>query len=376
MINRSHCYSHQSNQPIYAYTLHAGATVVRVSNYGATLLSIETPDVHGDYDDIVLGFDAIDAYASDPGVCFGATVGPVANRTAHGEVPLGETVFRMTLNDHGCNNLHTDLDHGLHKRMWSQKEFSQKPHESARLVLQCSLADNELGLPGNRRISALFELDQAGTLTITYRMETDAPTYANITNHTYFNLAGTSSVSVLTEMVALEADEFVVIDKNSIPTGELRSVVGTPFDFRTLHPLGAQIEAPDEQLSFAHGYDHCFCVRNPGQKDYTSRGSHAGLVQDEKSATSSLRPALHAYDSNSGRHMEVLTTTPGIQLYTANGLEIDVGKQGAHYGPHTGFAVEPQFYPDCIHHPLWPQPVCTPEHPFCVTMQYRFSRDE
>lgn len=266
MINRSHCYSHQGNQPIYAYTLHAGATVVRVSNYGATLLSIETPDVHGDYDDIVLGFDAIDAYASDLGACFGATVGPVANRTAHGEVPLGETVFRMTLNDHGCNNLHTDLDHGLHKRMWSQKEFSQKPHKSARLVLQCSLADNELGLPGNRRISALFELDQARTLTITYRMETDAPTYADITNHTYFNLAGTSSVSVLTEMVALEADEFVVIDKNSIPIGELRSVEGTPFDFRTLHPLGAQIEAPDEQLSFAHGYDHCFCVRNPGEK--------------------------------------------------------------------------------------------------------------
>lgn len=335
------------------FLLSNGGITVKVSDFGATLVGIEVPDASGDVADVMLGFDDVSGYAGDDPACFGCTIGPSANRVAGGEVVVDGVPWQLERNENGANNLHTDLAHGLHKRLWAVRHAGDAEDGAAEVLLSCELGHGELGLPGNRTVRARYSLSPDGVLTLTYCLKTDAPTFANITNHGYFNLSGHASGSVEGQLVQMPAARFVAIGAGSIPTGELREVEGTPFDFRRPRALGEGLGAEDDQIQAGTGYDHCFVV-------------------DGYEPDAAPRPALHAEDPASGRTLDVRVTTPGVQLYTGNWLGDEGAKDGASYAPHAGFAVEPEFYPDVVHHPSWPQPVCTPEHPFRSVIQYEF----
>ena len=338
------------------FELSAGLVRVRVGDFGATLLGIDAPARGGSVADVLLGFPSVAGYAGENGACYGGTIGPVANRTDRAEVPLAGSVFHLPGNDgpEGRNNLHTDLSHGLHKRLWDARVDEAR----CAVTMRCKLADGELGLPGNRTFTADFSLAEAAggaaELTVRYRCETDAPTYVNMTNHAYFNLAGHDSGNVLAQVLRAEADSFLPVREDSVSEGEILPVGGTPFDFRAGKPIGTDIEEDCEQIRRARGYDHCLCIR----------GFEPGAAP---------RQALHAEDPASGRVLDVLVTTPGAHLYTGNWLGDRDAKAGASYGPRSGFAFEPEFYPDCVHHPDWPQSVCEPGRPYEASIVYRLS---
>ena len=340
---------------VTVYELSAGPARVRVMDFGATLLGVDVPDAAGNDADVVLGFGALEDYFDNP-ACYGATVGPSANRTDRGEVPLAGTLYQLPKNDgpDQANNLHTDLARGLHKRVWD----AQIDEDSNAMRFTCALADGELGLPGNRVFTAEYALAQdetgAAVLTLTYGCTTDTETFVNMTNHSYFNLAGHASGSALDQLVGIRAERFLPVREDSVSTGEVRAVAGTPFDFRAPKALGADIEADDEQLLRGHGYDHCFCV-------------------DGYEFDAAPRPALTARDPASGRVLEIAITAPGAHLYTGNWLDDSPVKDGGSYAPRDGFAFEPEFWPDNVHHDEWEHPVCTPDHPYRSQTVYRFS---
>ena len=342
-------------RPVTVYELAAGNARVRVMDFGATLVGVDVPDASGTVADVLLGFGKLDDYFDNP-ACYGATIGPVANRTDRGEVPIAGTVYQLPKNDgpEQANNLHSDLARGLHKRVWDAEA-----NEMANTVrFTCVLTDGELGLPGNRTFTAEYTLasdaDGTAVLTLTYGCTTDAETYVNVTNHSYFNLAGHASGSALAQLVRVRAERFLPLREDSVSTGEVREVAGTPFDFRAPKALGADIDTDDKQLRNARGYDHCFCV-------------------DGYEADAAPRPALTAEDHASGRALDIAITAPGAHLYTGNWLDDKDAKDGATYTPHDGFAFEPEFWPDNVHHSDWEHPVCTPEHPFRSQIVYRFS---
>ncbi len=338
------------------FELAEGAARVRVSDFGATVVGVDVPDARGSVSDVALGFADVSGYAGPNGACYGGTIGPVANRTDRAEVPIDGTTYRLAGNDgpDRANNLHSDLDRGLHKRLWSAVADEGRNA----VTMTCSLADGELGLPGNRAFTARFELadgaDGSIELTVTYGCESDAPTYVNMTNHSYFNLSGHDSGDVLGTLVSVDADGFLPLRDDCVSAGEVRPVDGTPFDFREPRALGERIDADDEQIRIARGYDHCLCVRG-----WEGAGSP--------------RHALRAVDPASGRSLDVLVTAPGAHLYTGNWLDDRDAKGGAAYAPRSGFAFEPEFYPDCVHHGDWPQSVCGPGAPYASTIVYRFS---
>ena len=336
------------------YELAAGPARIQVMNFGATLVRALVPDASGALADIALGFDALAGYLENP-ACYGGTIGPSANRTDRAEVPLDGTVYRLPGNDGPGrrNNLHTDLASGLHKRIWDTKV-----DEAANSVrFTCELADGELGLPGARRFSVTYALaDEDGTavLTLEHACETDAPTYVNMTNHSYFDLGGIGSGRAMDTLVSVAAEHFLPVREDSVSTGEIRPVAGTPFDFRAPKPLAADIEADDEQLRRGRGYDHC-------------------LVIDGYAPGAAPRQGLRAEDPVSGRVLEISITAPGAHLYTGNWLDDAEAKDGVGFGARSGFAFEPEFLPDNVHHDDWEHPVCTPEAPYRQTVVYRFS---
>lgn len=340
---------------VHEYVLTTRRARVSILDFGATIRFVEVPDARGNRSDVLLGFDSLEGYMDDP-ACYGATIGPVANRTDRAEVPLAGQVYHLEGNDpaNPQNNLHTSLDHGLHKRMWKRCEEGANPGQDA-LVLSYRLLDGELGLPGNRAFVARFRLHDvspdATELQVSYTCTTDAPTYVNLTNHSYYNLAGHDSGSCLNQVVSVNASSYLPLREDNISQAAA-PVEGTPFDFRQPHALGERIRQSNEQLRRGNGYDHCLCV-------------------DGCEPNGNPRPALHAEDPQSGRTLDVLITTPGAHLYTGNWLDDANAKAGAHYHANGGFAFEPEFYPDCYHHADWPQPVCTPEHPYQQTIVYR-----
>lgn len=343
-----------SGERVRVFTITTPRAKLRVMEYGAALLSLEVPDASGAKGDVLLGLSSLEAYFDNP-TCHGSTVGPIANRTDNAEMTVGSTVCHLERNNgpDQRNNLHPSLVEGLHKRVWQGEAVNEK--NAVRLA--CCLRDGELGLPGNRAFScevSLADLPSGATrLNVAYSCTTDAPTFVNMSNHSYFNLAGAHAGSVMDELVKLEADEFLPIREDSVSTGEIRAVDGSPFDFREPKPLGRDIDENDEQLRRARGYDHCFCVRGwkPGGQP---------------------RLALTAVDPGSGRTLEIRVTTPGAHLYTGNWLDDPRAKGGVAYGPRAGFAFEPEFYPDCAHHSSWPQPICTPAQPYTQTIVYQF----
>ena len=331
---------------------------VRLMNLGASLVGFDTPARDGSLADIVLGCDDVAGYLAS-GACFGATVGPSANRSGNAEVIVDGISYHLPKNSgpHLENNLHTDLELGLHKRVWHAEELNDQ--NAVRFT--CKITDGEFGLPGERTFSALYTLravengnGSAAQLTLEYVCTTDAPTFVNMTNHCYFNLAGNGSGPVYDQQVQILADAYLPQREDNVSRGDVAAVAGTPFDFRKPKPIGRDIQAADDQLTVANGYDHCFCVDG-----YTEDGAP--------------RPALTAFDPASGRELKISLTTPAAHLYTANGLGGDKGKGGIIHQPRCAFAFEPEFYPDSSHHADWPHPVCNPDRPFESTISWRFS---
>jgi aldose 1-epimerase len=316
-----------------------------ITNYGGTVVSLKVPDRSGKLDDVVLGYDTLDGYATGKAY-IGATVGRYANRIAHASFTLDGNTYTLSKND-GDNHLHG----GFNKRVWTAKDVSGSAGQALELTYLSK--DGEEGFPGNLPVKVVYTLTDKNELKIDYSATTDKDTVLNLTNHAYFNLAGQGNGDVLQTQIMIQADRFTPIDQFSIPTGELRGVKGTPFDFTTATAIGARIDQDDQQLKMGNGYDHNWVLSNgtPG----------------------SLFLGAQAYDPHSGRVLEVLTTEPGIQLYTGNFLDGIHGKDGKVYNRRNAFCLETQHFPDSPNHPNFPTTELKPGQHFESTTVYKFS---
>jgi aldose 1-epimerase len=331
------------------YTLsNPGRFEAAVTNYGGIVTSLKVPDRNGVLADIVLGFDSAAGYLK-PHPYFGALIGRYANRIAGGRFRLDGVEYTLARNN-GENHLHGGV-RGFDKVVWNARDVSSG--RAAILELSYSSKDGEEGYPGNLDVTVRYSVTEGNELKIEYTATTDKDTILNLTNHSYFNLAGQGGTDVLSHEVKLDADRFTPVNSGLIPTGETRDVAGTPFDFRQPHRIGERIDLPDEQLKLGNGYDHNFVVTGtPGV----------------------LRPAARVTDSASGRVMEVLTTEPGVQLYTGNFLDGSLtGKSGKIYLRRYGLCLETQHFPDSPNKPQFPSVVLKPGQTFRSTTIYRFS---
>ena len=319
-----------------------------ITNYGGIVTSLVVPDRAGRGADVVLGYDSLAGYLRATPY-FGALVGRYANRIAKARFTLEGKAYTLAANDNG-NTLHGGLK-GFDKLPWEAAPFSDSSQAGLRLHLVSP--DGDEGYPGQLDVTVTYALTDSNELRITYLATTDKPTVLNLTHHGYFDLAGQASGDILGHELMLAADRFTPVDSTLIPTGELRSVAGTPMDFRTPTAIGARIGQDDEQLRLGRGYDHNWVVDGP-----------AGT----------LRLAARVREPHSGRVMEVLTTQPGIQFYTGNFLDgTIVGKGGTRYQRRSGFCLETQHFPDSPNHPDFPSAVLRPGEEFHSTTVYRFS---
>lgn len=327
------------------YTLTNGRITAKVSNLGAVLVALEVPDRNGKAADVVLGFDSIPEYAVNKPY-FGATVGRFANRIAGAKFTLNGKDYQLAANN-GPNSLHGGLK-GFNKHLWTAEEVTPT---SVRLALVSP--DGQEGYPGNLRVQVTYTVTPDNALKIDYEAKADAATPINLTHHSYFNLAGPQSQSILDHELTLNADSYTPGDDTMIPTGKIAPVAGTPLDFTKATKIGARIkQIPGEP----GGYDHNFVIREGGKPD--------------------APPVLAATvtDPTSGRIMEVLTTEPGIQFYSGNFLDgTDVGKGGVRYGKNHAFCLETQHYPDSVHQPSFPTTILQPGETYKQTTLYRFS---
>lgn len=304
------------------YTITGGGLQATVSDYGAVLVNLFVPDQNGNMDDVVLGFDDANGYAACT-TYLGATVGRNANRIGKAQFTLNGTTYQLEGNDNG-NNLHSGNCYCF--RMWHLAEQTENA-----VKLQLHSPDGDQGFPGNADITVTYALEDTGVLHITYDGVCDADTVFNMTNHSYFNLAGQSNVDkAMDQILSMPARTYTVADAQSIPTGEMRSVEGTPMDFRTPKPIGRDINEDYEALKLQGGFDHNFEVFS--------------------------NPCAVLSDPASGRKMFVETDCPGIQFYAGNFLGADVGKGGVLYTKRSGICLETQYYPDAVNHPEWAQP--------------------
>ena len=330
------------------YTLrNVHAVEAKITNYGGILVSLKVPDRNGKFADVVLGYNDLDSYLKGSPY-FGAIVGRYGNRIAKGRFTLNGVEYKLAVNN-GENTLHGGLK-GFDKVVWTGKEMKTKDGPS--VVLTYLSKDGEEGYPGNLNVRVVYTLTNNNELKIDYSATTDKDTVTNLTHHSYFNLAGEGNGDILNHLVTINADRFLPTDAGSIPTGELRKVAGTPFDFLTAHRIGERINQDDEQLKLGNGYDHTWIINGrPG----------------------TLRLAATAYEATSGRTMQVWTTEPGVQFYTGNFLDGTLtGKSGKIYQRRFGFCFETQHYPDSPNHPAFPTTTLKKGATYTSTTIYRF----
>jgi aldose 1-epimerase len=324
-----------------------GAPAVTVTTHGASVVSIVVPDRDGKTADVVLGYQDLAGYLGDTAF-LGVVVGRYANRIARGEFTLDGKRHSLARNN-GPNHLHGG-PRGFHRRLWSPRVESGPGGDV--LELTYISVDGEEGYPGTLSATVTYSLTADGGLRLDYAATTDAPTVVNLTNHSYFNLAGEGSGDVLGHEMRIEADAFTPVDETLIPTGDIRSVEGTPLDFRSPTLIGQRVDATHPQLQAGGGYDNNFVVRGePGE----------------------LRLAARVYEPVSGRLLEALTTQPGLQLYSGNFLDgTMVGKSGRPYERRSGFCLETQHFPDSPNQPAFPSTVLRPGERYRQTTVYRF----
>ena len=316
-----------------------------IISYGAIVVSLTAPNRNGQLEDIILGFDDLASYEKD-NTFQGAIVGRYGNRIAGGKFSLDGKVYQLNLND-GPNHLHGGPK-GFFKVIW---DIEQLDSQSVRLTYVSP--DGEEGYPGEVKISVVYTITDDDALRIDYYGTTDRPTILNPTSHCYFNLSGSPKNTILDHELMLNADFFTPIDEFSIPTGEIRPVVGTPLDFRVPKPIGRDIAAEDEQIKFGKGYDHNWVINGkPGQ----------------------VRLAATVYESKSGRLMECLTDQAGLQFYSGNFLDGSlIGKGGIRYNYRCALCLEAQAFPDSPNKPHFPSVVLRPGEEYRQTTIYRFS---
>ena len=333
---------------IELYTLHnAAGAEAQICTYGGILTSLKVPDRHGVIGDVVWGYDNLADYLKR-GNYFGALIGRYANRIALGRFTLDGHAYTVPPL-YGPNSLHGGLK-GFDKVVWTvAKVHADGPEPS--LELEYLSRDGEQGFPGNLRVTATYTLHADNALRLEFTAVTDAPTVCSLTNHSYFNLAGRGGV--LDCLLTIEADRFTPTGPDAIPTGELRAVRGTPFDFTHPTAIGARINAADEQLKIAHGYDQNWIINRP--------------------APGKLVSAATVADPASGRVMELWTTAPGLQFYSANFMSGTTGKGGWIYQPRQALCLEPQQFPDAPNQPAFPSSVLRPGQTYRHTILYRFS---
>lgn len=327
---------------ISRYIIRSGQLTASVLTYGAVLWSLQVPDRKGKLRDVVLGYRSLEGYRDNP-ACMGAVIAPNANRTAGARYRIGGKEYRMTRNE-GANNLHSDLEHGAHKRVWLVRQQSDNS-----VTLELTMPDGDLGFPGDRTMLVTYEADGAGGLRLTYQMRSDAPTVFNPTNHSYFNLNGAGSV--LDHQLMLSASTYTPVGEGSIPTGEILPVAGTPMDFRQFKTIGQDLHAPFAQFSITSGYDHNYAI-------------------DQADGT--LRPFAVLRSRGSGIEMTGYTTQPGVQVYSGNYLGSDQGKFGAVYHAHDGIALETQFFPNALNEARFQTPLIAAGQWATCTTVYRF----
>lgn len=326
---------------IGVYTLrNRRGLIAKITNYGATLKELWVPDHHGKTIDVVLGFDDVQSYFGNT-PHFGGTMGRYANRIGKGQFTLDSKTYQLALNN-GPNTLHGG-NVGFDRRVWKGEQIENAQGVSVRFTYVSK--DGEENFPGTLTTTVMYTLTDENELKLEYTAETDKSTPINLTNHSYFNLAG--SGDILAHVLYLNADEYTPTDERSIPTGEIRSVEGTPLDFRKPMAIGTRIG----KLKEIGGYDHNFVV---------------------KGTNGTLRLAATVKDPKSGRRMEVWTTEPGIQFYSANHLDGIVGKGGVTYQNHGALCLETQHYPDAPNHPNFPPTILTPDSRFRSQTIYKF----
>jgi aldose 1-epimerase len=321
----------------------------RITNYGGILVSLRVPDRAGHLDDVVLGFDDVGGYLKAPSTYFGALVGRYGNRIARGRFTLDGVEYKLAVNN-GANHLHGGIK-GFDKVIWTAKPLETRIGPA--LELTYLSRDGEEGYPGNLSVTVVYTLTINDELKIDYSATTDKNTVVNLTHHSYFNLAGQGNGDILKHQLTMNANRFTPVDEGLIPTGELRSVKGTPFDFTKQTAIGARINETDEQLKFGTGYDHNLVLKGP---------------------TGQLRQAAKVYEPTTGRVMEVWTTEPGLQFYSGNFLDGTLtGKGGKVYNQRYGFCLETQHFPDSPNKPNFPSTVLKKGGRYMTTTIYRFS---
>lgn len=328
-------------QQTFLYTISGGGITATVSDLGATLVNVYVPDADGNIADVALGYDNAAGYLKCTSF-LGAIVGRSANRIKGSAFTIGGREYTLTPNEN-ANNLHSGPEF-YHIRMWKVTACSENA-----VSFHLDSPNGDQGYPGNASIDVTYSMDEKGGLHIAYDAVSDHDTIFNLTNHSYFNLAGQASGAdaAMDQLLMLPARVFAVADAESVPTGEIRSVDDSPMDFRTPKPIGRDISEDYEPLNLQGGYDHNFEVF--------------------------CNPCAVLSDPASGRTMAVYTDLPGIQFYAGNFLEESGGKGGVTYGKRSGVALETQFYPDSIHHPEWAQPVTRAGEKYHTETVYRFS---
>ena len=339
----------RDGQAVEIYTLkNRRGAEARITTYGGTVVSLKVPDRNGKFDDVVLGFDDIEG-SQKTRTYMGTLVGRYANRIAKGRFTLNGTEYKLATNN-GENHLHGGV-RGFDKVVWKARPLAVRGGDALELTYLSK--DGEEGYPGNLNVRVVYTLTDANELKIVYDATTDRDTVVNLTNHNYYNLAGQGNGDILGHQLMINASRFTPTDAGAIPTGELRAVKGTPFDFTRPTAIGARIEQDEEQLKLGKGYDHNFVIDGrPGV----------------------LRLAARVSEPTTGRVMETWTTEPGMQLYTGNYLDgSDTGKGGKPYRYRYGFCLETQHYPDSPNRPEFPSTVLRKGARFRSTTVYKFS---
>ena len=334
---------------VFLYTLKNNTgSKVQIINYGARVVSLTVPDRKGNFADIVTGFDSLKNYVNDNGY-FGAIVGRYGNRIGKGKFQLDGNGYQLTTND-GENHLHGGKK-GFFKALWNADPVESNLGPSLKLTLVSP--DGDEGYPGTVTVSVTYTLTNNNELKIDYEGTTDKPTILNPTHHSYFNLSGDFSKTILNNELLIDADSTTPVDNELIPTGEIVPVENTPFDFRKPTAIGLHINDDNEQIKFGRGYDHNWVLNN----------YEKGVI----------RKVASLYDPNSGRFMEVLTDQPGLQFYSGNFLNGVVGKNKVAYQYRTSLCLETQHYPDSPNKPNFPSVTLNPGEIYKQTTIYKFS---
>ena len=334
------------------YTLeNENGMKVEITNYGGIIVRLYVPDREGNLDDIVLGYDNLEQYFEDPNY-FGALIGRYGNRIAEGSFELEGSKYQLDINEkpagHPCC-LHGGVK-GFNSQLWTAAEAVIDGNKA--LKLSYLSEDGEGGFPGNLKTVVYYTLSEDNKLKVEYRAETDQTTVINLTQHSYFNLKGQGEGNIKDHLLYINADHFTPVDQGMIPTGEIKEVKDSPFDFSVITEIGKEIDADIEQLNFTGGYDHNWVLNKEGEN---------------------LELAARVIETQSGRQMEVWTTEPGVQFYSGNGIDANgAGKEGRDYSKRGALCLETQHYPDSPNHDNFPSTVLRPGDKYRTVTEFHF----